>query len=156
MLKVLGYEHVGIRVTDQRRALAFYKRLGFHPDPSVDVSEFNAVELVNASGVRLNLIHNGQQRPENRNILMDEVEKWPGITHVAFVVDSLDTVIQHMREEGVPITEGPLEIDGRRIICFIRDPDGNVVEFDELKPPAKITLGVEDQETVSKVPPVGS
>jgi hypothetical protein len=23
-------------------------------------------------------------------------------------------------------------IGGRRIICFIRDPDGNVIEFDQL------------------------
>jgi extradiol dioxygenase family protein len=30
-----------------------------------------------------------------------------------------------------PITEGPVDW-GRRRTCFIRDPDGNVLEFNEL------------------------
>ena len=32
----------------------------------------------------------------------------------------------------VPITEGPVDW-GRRLTCFLRDPDGNVLEFNELK-----------------------
>ena len=43
---------------------------------------------------------------------------------------SLDAVIERLRELAIPVTEGPVELEERRI-CFIRDPDGNVLEFDE-------------------------
>ena len=38
--------------------------------------------------------------------------------------------------EQVTITEGPVDW-GRRVTCFIRDPDGNVLEFNELKESAR-------------------
>ena len=65
-------------------------------------------------------------------MLLDESVRLPGITHLALVVDSLTQVMARMRELGIAITEGPLQVGRRRVICFVRDPDGNVVEFDEL------------------------
>ena len=41
--------------------------------------------------------------------------------------------VRWARREGVKITEGPVDWR-RRTTCFIRDPDGNVLEFNELKP----------------------
>lgn len=132
MFKISGYEHIGVRVTDKAAAIAFYRRIGFYTDPAEESAEHEAVGLVNDAGVRINLIYNGVKRPGNRNILMDEPRRHPGFTHPAFIVDSLDSVMQHMHEQGVRITEGPLELGKRRRACFIRDPDGNVIEFDEL------------------------
>lgn len=125
---IRAYEHVGIRVTDRASAIAFYEKLGFRL--SEDFPEHTALEMENAAGVRINLIYNGQ--PRANNILMDEAVKHPGLTHPAFVVDSLDRILASLGELGIEITEGPLELGGRRRICFVRDPDGNVVEFDEL------------------------
>lgn len=125
---ITGYEHVGIRVTDKQAAIAFYQKLGFQL--SVDFPEHDALEMENSAGVRINLIYNGVRR-EN-NILMDEPVKHPGLTHPAFTVKSLDAVLESLHRNGLEITEGPLELGDRRRICFIRDPDGNVVEFDEL------------------------
>ena len=34
--------------------------------------------------------------------------------------------------EKIAITEGPIEIGGRRLTLFIRDPDRNVLEFNQL------------------------
>jgi catechol 2,3-dioxygenase-like lactoylglutathione lyase family enzyme len=131
MFTISNYDHVGVRVTDRARAVDFYRKLGFHPEPQEDSPEHSAVGLINAQGVRLNLIYNGMPHP-SRNVLMDVEERWPGYTHYALTVDSLAAVVDWARENEVTVTEGPMEIGGRRIVCFIRDPDGNVVEFDEL------------------------
>ena len=123
-----GYDHVGIRVTDARRALEFYRKLGFRVDP--EFSNDNVAEIVAGDGTRINLIFNGVGR--SNNVLLDEPVKWPGYTHAAFVVDSLEAVVDWADREGAAITEGPVDW-GRRLTCFIRDPDGNVLEFNELK-----------------------
>ena len=134
MFRITHYDHVGVRVTERERAIEFYRKLGFEIEPEEDSPQFNAVGLINAEGVRVNLIYNGKTPPENRNVLMDIPEKWPGYTHYAVTVDSLQEVLNWASQEDIPITEGPIEIGGRRTVCFIRDPDGNVVEFDELLP----------------------
>ena len=129
MVKITAYDHVGIRVTDAARSVAFYEKLGFRIVE--ELSNERVAEMVTAAGTRINLIFNGVPRPGNRNILMDEPVKWPGHTHPAFIVDRLDSVLQWAEQEGVAITEGPHDW-GRRMTCFFRDPDGNVLEFNEL------------------------
>lgn len=128
-MDISGYDHVGIRVTDPARALAFYESIGFRIDP--DCSSERVAEIVNEAGIRINLIFNGVPRPRGDNVLLDEPDKWPGVTHAAFIVDSLERAMQRFAEIGCPITEGPVDW-GRRLTCFIRDPDGNVLEFNEL------------------------
>lgn len=128
MLCIRGYDHVGIRVSDRDRALDFYRELGFVPDPQF--SDDRVAEIVAADGTRINLIFNGIAR--SNNVLLDEPVKWPGYTHGAFIVESLDDLLDWANRSGVEVTEGPVDW-GRRMTCFIRDPDGNVLEFNELK-----------------------
>lgn len=127
-MEIRAYEHVGIRVSDRDEAIAFYALLGFKLES--DLPAYRALVLATASGVKINLIYNGSRREGAANVLMDETAKHPGVTHPAFVVDSLDATLEHLAAHGIPVTEGPVQIEGRRI-CFVRDPDGNVVEFDE-------------------------
>ena len=130
-MQIQGYDHVGIRVSDRERALDFYGRLGFALD--TDLSNDGVAEVVAADGTRINLIFNGVAQPNAHNLLLDEPVKLPGYTHAAFIVDRLDELIGWARRDGVEITEGPVDW-GRRTTCFLRDPDGNVLEFNELKP----------------------
>jgi|tagenome__1003787_1003787.scaffolds.fasta_scaffold19744897_2 lactoylglutathione lyase len=130
-MQIQGYDHVGIRVSDRERALDFYGRLGFALD--TDFSNDGVAEVVAADGTRINLIFNGVAQPNAHNLLLDEPVKLPGYTHAAFIVDRLDELIGWARRDGVEITEGPVDW-GRRTTCFLRDPDGNVLEFNELKP----------------------
>lgn len=133
MFQIKSYDHIGVRVTDRQRAVAFYAKLGFRPEPNEDSPEYSAVGLINDKGVRLNLVYNGTSHPD-RNVLMDVVTKWPGYTHYAVLVDSLKGVLDWAARENIEITEGPVVIGDRRTVVFIRDPDGNVIEFDELLP----------------------
>ncbi|ENO89728.1 glyoxalase family protein family [Thauera linaloolentis 47Lol = DSM 12138] len=126
----MAYDHVGIRVSDRRRALDFYEALGFAESAHFPGHEAN--EMLSPDGVRINLIFNAARRSGARNILLDEPVKLPGMTHPAFVVDDLEGLQAWLRRRNIAITEGPHRIGPRRIALFIRDPDGNVLEFNQL------------------------
>lgn len=143
---VRQFDHVGIRVSDRQRAVDFYQRLGFRELRRFDRHEAN--EMESPDGVRINLIFNGARLPHERNPLLDEPVKLPGVTHAAFVVDDLYRLKSWLEAEGIPITQGIHPIGPRRITLFIRDPDRNVLEFNQLvhepdvatRPPATTLL----------------
>jgi catechol 2,3-dioxygenase-like lactoylglutathione lyase family enzyme len=129
MVRITAYDHVGIRVSNRERALRFYEKLGFAIDP--EFTDERVAEIVTAGGLRINLIFNAVERPLAYNILLDDPVKLPGYTHAAFIVDQLQDVIDWATSEDVAVTEGPVDW-GRRLTCFLRDPDGNVLEFNQL------------------------
>ena len=126
--KILGVDHVGIRITDSDVARAFYAQFGFVETDYFQADQANEMET--ASGVRINLIMNGAKR--HNNILLDEPIKHPGITHLAMVVSDLNELQTWLHANKIAITEGPVQLSPRRITLFIRDPDGNVLEFNQL------------------------
>ncbi|WP_350561517.1 VOC family protein [Psychrobacter sp. CAL346-MNA-CIBAN-0220] len=128
--KVTAYEHVGIRVSQRERSIQFYEVLGWKEE--IDLPEHHANEMVNESGVYINLIFNGISDQHAKNILQDHSIKYPGMTHAAFVVDDIDALINTLKQENIPITDGPHIYSNRRKLIFIRDPDGNVLEFNEI------------------------
>lgn len=130
-LRIRGYEHVGVRVSSTERAIAFYRDLGF--DLVEHIPEAGAAELTTRDGAtRINLIFNGRTDAAGYNILQDCSDKHPGLTHLALVVDSLDAAQVFLKERGIPVTEGPHPIGRRRVALFFRDPDGNVIELNEM------------------------
>ena len=128
--RILAYDHIGIRVSDLNRAMVFYQALGFVE--SARFPRYEANEMLSADGVRINLIFNGARVPGAHNVLLDEPIKLPGITHPAFITDDLQALQHWLEQQGIVITEGPHPIGPRRIALFLRDPDGNVLEFNQL------------------------
>ena len=128
----LRLDHVGIRVTNLDVAERFYAKFGFVRDPEEDAPEVAACGLVHPTGLRIHLIYNGEPAGEG-NVLLDVAVKRPGYTHAAFVIDSMDELVRWLEQEGIWISEGPIRLGhDRRITCFIRDPDLNVIEFNEM------------------------
>jgi lactoylglutathione lyase len=127
MIAIEQFDHLGIRVTDKARALAFYARFGF---VMVHESDFDAVIVIkNSAGVELNLIVNGVDRTNGKNILMDVPEKHPGFTHVAFRVADIRRAIAALKDRGIAITQGPVTFGDGHVSVFVRDPDRNVIEL---------------------------
>ena len=121
-------DHIGVRVRDLERALAFYAILGFSLHAKADN---DAVAIVkNAHDVELNLVYNANAGAPEKNILMDVPDKYPGYTHVALRVASIRAAIEALNANGVRITQGPVAFgrDGH-VSVFVRDPDRNVVEL---------------------------
>jgi lactoylglutathione lyase len=127
MIEIEQVDHIGIRVRDKSRALAFYSQLGFE---LVHESSFDAVVIIkNAAGVELNLIVNGADLTGGKNILMDVPEKHPGYTHVAFRVGDIRSTIAALKKTGTVITQGPVTFGDGHVSVFVRDPDRNVIEL---------------------------
>jgi len=127
MIRIEQVDHIGIRITDKTRALAFYALLGFKVELEVG---FDAVIIIkNAAGVELNLIVNGVDATGGKNILMDVPEKHPGLTHVAFRVADINATIATLKKNDITITQGPVTFGDGHVSVFMRDPDRNTIEL---------------------------
>ena len=127
MIPIEAIDHIGVRVTDPARALAFYAVLGFEPILAVD---FDAVVIIqNAAGVEINLIVNGVDHTGGKNLLMDMPDKHPGITHVAFRVADIAQVMAQLSAHQIAITQGPVTFGDGHVSVFVRDPDRNTIEL---------------------------
>ena len=121
-------DHIGIRVRDLDRALAFYRVLGF---TLVHRAVGDNVAIVrNEQGVELNLIFNANAGDPNSNVLMDVPDKFPGYTHVALRVVSIPATIAALTANDIAITQGPVSFgQSGQVSVFLRDPDRNVIEL---------------------------
>ncbi|MGA7262045.1 MAG: VOC family protein [Stellaceae bacterium] len=121
-------DHIGIRVRNLDRALAFYGVLGFVLARRADGDDVAIVR--NENGVEFNLVFNANAGDPAANILMDLREKFPGYTHIALRVASIPATIAALKENGIPITQGPVSFgESGHISVFVRDPDRNVIEL---------------------------
>ncbi|MGH8601263.1 MAG: VOC family protein [Gammaproteobacteria bacterium] len=126
---ITGIAHVGIRVHKLDRARAFYELLGFNfvigpigPEPVAIMSH--------PSGIEINFILNASDN-SSQNVLMDVKEKHSGYTHIALSVENVLEMKSELEESGIIITEGPITFPGGSTSIFVRDPDRNVIEFNQ-------------------------
>ena len=128
MVNIEKIDHVGIRVTKKEDAIAFYRKLGFELISDSGFEQGHPVIMQHPSTVVINLL--GPATPhKSGNVLMNTPEKYPGYTHMSLKVPSLEEVKTFMAREGIAIT-GSFSFKGLSAV-FIRDVDGNVIEFDE-------------------------
>ena len=104
-----------LHVADVERSLAFYQRL---PDAAVVFHMKGTFALLRIGAGRLGLLHDAK-RP----------------FHLEVECQDLDATYAQLQEAGVP-TEGPPTVRhwGDRDVWVI-DPDGNLVEFGQARPP---------------------
>jgi lactoylglutathione lyase len=128
MVSILKIDHIGIRVREKRRATDFYEMLGFKLIVDTGFEQGHPIMMRHASGIVLNLLGPSTEQ-DDENVLMDIDLKHAGYTHMALKVESLESLELFLHENGIPIT-GRFSFKDMNSL-FIRDPDRNVIEFDE-------------------------
>ncbi|MGE4504009.1 MAG: VOC family protein [Desulfovibrionaceae bacterium] len=141
---VLGIRHTGIVVTDLRRAAAFYaETFGFAEVSSARERggfieglvgltnvELTWVKMTAEDGSLLELLQYHSPRSPERPGLQEANAL--GCSHVAFTVDdleaTLDRVQGHGGDKGTGVQASP---DGKVLVAYARDPEGNILELVE-------------------------
>ena len=126
MIDISNFDHIGIRISDRDRSVAFYELLGFEQIADGGFDEGHPLVMLHPSGININLLGPATARA-GENVLMDVEQKYPGITHLAVKVRDAEATEAFVSAHGIAIT-GRREFRGTTTI-FIRDPDRNVLEL---------------------------
>ena len=126
MIEISNFDHIGIRISDRKKCVAFYKLLGFDLVADGGFDQGHPLVMLHPSGININLLGPATAKT-GENILMDEKPKYPGITHLAVKVKDAEATEEFVTANGIAIT-GRRDFRGTKTI-FIRDPDRNVLEL---------------------------
>ncbi|MFF7019966.1 VOC family protein [Streptomyces klenkii] len=136
-------DHVGIIVDDLAAAVAFFVELGLEVQGEGAVEGRWVDSVVALEGVRADFAvvqtPDGHGRleltkyhaPTGREGDRSAPANTPGIRHVAFAVDDIDTTVAGLRARGTELV-GELERykDNYRL-CYVRGPEGIIIELAE-------------------------
>ena len=118
--------HLGLRVTDLERSLAFYTALGYAEVGSVPETEFGSLTMLKLPDdpfVTLELVHD-PARP---------VEDIGAVNHLVVQVDDIDATIADLAAKGV-VAEPPTEPGSQIRTSWLTDPDGYRIELVQWPP----------------------
>lgn len=142
-MTVKRLDHVGIIVDDLAAATAFFVALGLELQGSGAVEGGWVDRVVGLEGVQAEIAM--MQTPDGHGRI--ELAKFhtpsgpggdrhapantPGIRHVTFAVDDIDTVVAGLRARGAELVGGVERYEDRYRLCYVRGPEGIIVELAE-------------------------
>jgi lactoylglutathione lyase len=115
--------HVGLRVADLDRSLAFYTAVGYEivgSVPETDLGHLTMLKLPDDEFVSLELVHD-PQRPSVAETRL---------SHLVIHVDTMDDTLRELVARGIE-AEAPTSPDGSADFrtTWIVDPDGTRIEL---------------------------
>lgn len=116
--------HVGLRVADLERSLAFYAAVGYDvvgDVPDTPIGHLTMLKLPGDEFVTIELV---------RDPARDDVPPGTALSHFVITVDSMDTTVTELAARGVDV-DAPTSPDGSEdfLTTWIIDPDGNRIEL---------------------------
>lgn len=123
-------DHFAFAVSDLDRAITFYRDglglpLMFR---RLDEEHHEAFAFLELEGGNLELLQALDE--ENRPLPHSAPPlKKPFCPHLALATEDLDGLCERLREKGIGILKGPMEIAGSVRWLYLADPDNNVIEF---------------------------
>lgn len=126
MKEITRINHVRLKIRDLAVSQTFYKKLGFIIIVGPIDSESVPI-MKHPSGVYINFILNTPKDAPPINKLMKEAEKHTGYTHIILEITDSESVVKQLQSQEITISE-TVEFEGAKFF-FIKDPDGNVIEF---------------------------
>jgi lactoylglutathione lyase len=115
--------HVGLRVGELERSLAFYLGLGYEVLGNVPETEFGSLTMLKLPGdefVTLELVHDPGR----------DVVDPGGLNHVVVQVESMQSTVARLTARGIDV-EAPASPDGSGDFwtAWVTDPDGYRIEL---------------------------
>jgi lactoylglutathione lyase len=115
--------HVGIRVTDLERSLAFYAGVGYEVIGKVPETEFGSLTMLKLPDddfVTVELVH------DPRTGMVDP----GGLNHMVIQVESMQTTVAQLAARGIEVEDpGSPDGSGDFWTAWISDPDGYRIEL---------------------------
>jgi len=116
--------HVGLRVADLDRSLAFYTALGYEVVGEVSQTELGHLTMLKLPGdefVAIEIVHD----PNGAAVSTDT-----RLSHLVIQVDSMDATISELGSRGIHVAP-PTSPDGSDDFrtTWTADPDGNRIEL---------------------------
>lgn len=121
--------HWALKVADLDRTLEFYReKLGFQEMLRLTLDNGQLLVYLRITDTQfVEIFPNGKGREGPAD---DAV----AVNHICLQVPDIDTMIAHLEAEGIPIWRPKkLGLDGN-LQCWVRDPDGNRIEFMQMLP----------------------
>jgi catechol 2,3-dioxygenase-like lactoylglutathione lyase family enzyme len=136
--------HVGIVVDDLAAATAFFVELGLELQGEAKLEGGVVDRVVGLDGVRTKIAMletpDGHARleltkfhaPSGQGGDRHAPANTPGIRHLAFVVDDIDTVVARLQARGAELVGDEVQRYGDSYrLCYVRGPEGIIVELGE-------------------------
>jgi catechol 2,3-dioxygenase-like lactoylglutathione lyase family enzyme len=140
-MTVQRLEHVGIVVDDLVAASAFFAALGLESEGEASVQGDSVDRINGLAGVRADVVMlrtpDGNGKVELAKYRSPSYEgddgplpaNAPGIRHILFVVDDIDSSLASLRAHGGELV-GELEnYENSYWLCYVRGPAGIIVEL---------------------------
>jgi catechol 2,3-dioxygenase-like lactoylglutathione lyase family enzyme len=135
-------DHVGIVVDDLAAATAFFVELGLklHGEGSVEgdwVDRVVGLEGIQADIAMLEIPGGGRleltkfQAPSGAEGDRHASPNTPGIRHLAFAVDDVDTAVASLQAHGAELVGDVERYKDTYRLCYVRGPEGIIVELAE-------------------------
>lgn len=120
------YDHTAFQVSNIDTSIEFYvNKLGFTlVSHKVDTQEGEAYAFLTLGDLRLELL----QDLKSGDFIKPAV-KPPYCPHLAIKTKDLSQSVTHLKEVGIAIVRGPLEIEGEGTWLYFCDPDNNIMEY---------------------------
>jgi lactoylglutathione lyase len=113
--------HVGLRVTDLGRSLAFYTAVGYEvvgSVPETPIGQLTMLKLPEDEFVTVELVHDGKL-----------VDRGTDVSHFVVQVESMADTLDVLAGRGIELVAPEHEGDDGLKTAFIADPDGRRIEL---------------------------
>jgi catechol 2,3-dioxygenase-like lactoylglutathione lyase family enzyme len=149
MPHVRRLEHVGVVVEDLEAATAFFLDLGLEREGATTVEGAWVDNIIGLKDARADIVMvqtpDGSGKLELCRFHRPADGRGPeaaaanrlGIRHILFAVDGLDEILDTLRSKGFGLVGQVQEYEGIFRLCYVRGPEGIIVELAEEIGPAR-------------------
>lgn len=142
-MKIHRIDHVGVIVDDLPAAKAFFLDLGLEVQGEATLEGAWLDQIVGLNDVKTDIVMlqmpDGQANlelakfytPSDERGMQPSVANTLGIRHIAFAVEDIEAVVATLQQKGVEIFSDIQCYEDSYKLCYVRGPEGIILELAE-------------------------